>query len=171
MNNIEGIYELKIFTENSALKKKLQENAKKHNLSYSNNTHADSGFDLYTPRKTMIYGLTSEKINMEVNCAMNLNRYKSCKPVAYFLYSRSITGSKTQLRLANSVGIIDSGYRGDIQAVFDNITVNQHMVEEYTRLVQICAPNLEPFMVTVVDRVEDLGNTERGKDGFGSTGK
>ena len=41
--------------------------------------------------------------------------------VGYYLYSRSSTGSKTPLRLSNSVGIIDSGYRGNIKACFDNI--------------------------------------------------
>ena len=39
--------------------------------------------------------------------------------VSYYLYPRSSVSTKTPLRLANSVGIIDSGYRGNIKAVFD----------------------------------------------------
>ena len=36
--------------------------------------------------------------------------------------------------------------------------------------MQICAPNLEPIKVILVDTLEALGNTERGNGGFGSTG-
>ena len=39
--------------------------------------------------------------------------------VGFYLYMRSSTASKTPLRLANNVGIIDSGYRGNIKALFD----------------------------------------------------
>ena len=44
------------------------------------------------------------------------------KPTAYYLYPRSSMGSKTPLRLSNSVGIIDAGYRGNIIGVVDNIS-------------------------------------------------
>ena len=55
----------------------------------------------------------------------------------YYLYPRSSI-SKTPLRLCNSVGIIDAGYRGNIMAFVDNID------EDYdlgTRLFQLCDPN------------------------------
>ena len=42
-------------------------------------------------------------------------------PCGYYLYPRSSTGSKTPLRLSNSIGVIDSGYRGNLIACFDNI--------------------------------------------------
>ena len=45
------------------------------------------------------------------------------------------------------------------------------LVEEKQRLVQVCHPGLEPFRVVLVDRLDDLGTTCRGKGGFGSTGK
>jgi dUTP pyrophosphatase len=109
---------------------------------------------------------------------------KSCNPafpetaVGYYLYPRSSTGTKTPLRLSNSVGIIDSGYRGNIIAVFDN-WLNRDpredsicVVERYNRLVQICPPDLtDPMRVTMVEDVEALGLTERGEGGFGSTGR
>jgi dUTP pyrophosphatase len=85
------------------------------------------------------------------------------------MYPRSSTGSKSPLRLANSVGIIDAGYRGDYIAVFDNWRGTDYQVEKFQRLVQICPPNLTyPMFVEVVD---DLGAaTLRGTGGFGSTG-
>ena len=90
------------------------------------------------------------------------------------LYPRSSTGTKTPLRLANSVGIIDSAViAGNIIAVqekFDNVGTMNFGIKEGTRLAQICAPNLESFMVSIVEDKEKLGITKRGSKGFGSTG-
>jgi dUTPase len=76
------------------------------------------------------------------------------------------------------VGIIDSGYRGDIIGVFDIINPNYGGIgdlyitmEKYTRLLQICSGDLKPFKVIILDTPECLGTTERGIGGFGSTGK
>ena len=46
--------------------------------------------------------------------------------------------------MANSVGIIDAGYRGNIIGCFDNITDEAYVIEEGTRLLQICE-TLEPI--------------------------
>jgi dUTPase len=83
--------------------------------------------------------------------------------------------------LANSVGIIDSGYRGHLTGMFDvvNIDVNNNSNEEadfwgkkFDRYVQICAPGLVPILVQVVNTFEELGGeTARGGGGFGSTGR
>lgn len=85
------------------------------------------------------------------------------------------------MRLANSVGIIDAGYRGNIIGMFDVVNIDNSYNEDkgadyyaksYDRLVQICAPGLVPIFVEMVDSIEALGiETERGSGGFGSTGK
>ena len=166
-----NFYQLKLFTENLALKNKHQEAAAKHNESLNKNNHPDSGYDLFVPNaQTVEASKIGQKINMEVKCALLHHTYNAVQPCAFYLYPRSSTGSKTPLRLANSVGIIDSGYRGDIMAVFDNISPQPFHVESNTRLVQICVPTLEPIIVTVVDTLEELGKTQRGSGGFGSTG-
>jgi dUTPase len=67
--------------------------------------------------------------------------------------------------LANSVGIIDRGYRGNLGAYFD---CKYGYLEMGQRLVQICSPTLDPFHVVLTD---SLTFTERGANGFGSTGK
>jgi dUTP pyrophosphatase len=87
-------------------------------------------------------------------------------PVSYFLYPRSSI-IKTNYRLANSVGIIDSGYRGKIIGAFDNINPQISTIDIYSRLLQICAPNLGPIIVEIIDYIDE---TERGSGGFGSTG-
>jgi len=96
----------------------------------------------------------------------------------YYLYPRSSI-VKTSMRLANSVGIIDSGYRGEIMAVVDKHdtsndwkTVLKRDCKQYDRLFQICAGDLQPFRVEIVDNESELsGITERGCGGFGSTGR
>ena len=90
-------------------------------------------------------------------------------PLGYYLYPRSSI-VKTGCRLANSVGIIDSGYRGNIGAYFDVINNNNSIIEKKSRFVQICHPTLEPFHVIIVQNESDLGTTRRGEGGFGSTG-
>jgi deoxyuridine 5'-triphosphate nucleotidohydrolase len=110
-------------------------------------------------------------VDMHVKCSMKMFTTNSgTYNVGYYLYPRSSTGTKTPLRLSNSVGIIDSGYRGNITAVFDNIGNTPFTIEKYQRLVQICPPNLSfPFMVTLVGELS--GETIRRSGGFGSTGK
>ena len=97
-----------------------------------------------------------------------------CKtyPVGYNLYPRSSTGSKTPLRLSNSVGVIDSGYRGNIIAMFDNYSNKDYHVEKYQRVVQLCPPDLSfPIYAELVFTKDELGVTDRGTGGFGSTGR
>jgi dUTP pyrophosphatase len=88
------------------------------------------------------------------------------------MYPRSSL-SKTKLRLANSTGIIDAGYRGHLMGMFDLIGTDElYTIQQYDRLLQICAPGLLPIIVQVVNSVEELGEqTKRGDGGFGSTGR
>jgi dUTP pyrophosphatase len=112
--------------------------------------------------------VTSEvnKLNFSIKCSATLENGRA---TGYYMYPRSSL-SKTPLRLANSVGIIDSGYRGNLIGMFDCLSSLQ--VPQYSKLIQICAPGLEPIFVTIVDTVEELGlDTVRGEGGFGSTGK
>jgi dUTPase len=74
------------------------------------------------------------------------------------------------LRLANCTGIIDAGYRGNLIGMFDCISTS-YTSDQLSRLLQICAPNLMPIFVEIVDSIEALGpNTSRGTGGIGSTG-
>ena len=85
---------------------------------------------------------------------------------SYFLMPRSSI-IKTPLRMANSIGLIDAGYRGPIKAPVDNISSEPYTVEAGTRLFQLVAAGLEPITFEFVD---ELDETERGAGGFGSTG-
>ncbi len=86
---------------------------------------------------------------------------------------------KTGLQLSNSVGVIDSGYRGELQATFNKIlgksegfydeskNLNNEFYKIGERIAQIM---IIPHPHIEFQEVEELSNTERGEGGFGSTG-
>ena len=87
---------------------------------------------------------------------------------AAFLYARSGLGVKHGICLANGVGVIDSDYRGEICAGLCNVSDKPYTIEPDERVAQmVIAPVLTPEIVEVAQ----LGDTERGAGGFGSTSK
>ena len=154
------------------LKKIYDEAIQKHNqkvLNRNNDSHIDAGFDLYLPKDIICRYGSVNKIDMGVKCSAFFKTSDSYYNTGYYMYPRSSV-SKTPLRLANSIGVIDSGYRGNLIGMFDCIDAGDNMdynVKKYDRLVQICSPTLCPIYVRRVE-VMDL-DTERGEGGFGST--
>jgi dUTP pyrophosphatase len=143
-----------------------------HNDDIATNSHADSGFDLYLPNNTRFQTHEVNKVNFLVRCAMvRVHDDLREQPCAFYMYPRSSI-SKTNVRLANNVGIIDSGYRGHLCGMFDTVYCHSQYIEyeKFTRLVQVCSPTLEPFKIELVRDIMQLGMTERGEGGFGSTG-
>lgn len=139
-----------------------------HNHSVCFDKFPNSGFDLLIPESKKINNNSSEStlVSLGVKCEMTDN---TNSPTGYFMYPRSSI-SKTPLILANHVGIIDSGYRGNLMAAFRNLDSADYMIEKNTRLVQITHPSLCPVFVKLVDESE-LSDTSRGEGGFGSTGR
>jgi dUTP pyrophosphatase len=129
--------------------------------------YVDAGFDLFVPAsQTMKLGSVN-KVDFGVQCSAHIKTDNGkMYNTGYYMYPRSSL-SKTKLRLANSVGIIDAGYRGNLIGMFD--ALDEYNVGQYDKLLQICAPGLLPIVVEIVD---DLGEqTQRGAGGFGSTGR
>jgi dUTP pyrophosphatase len=144
----------------------------------------DSGLDLYVLEDTEIRLCETVFIDLGIQCEM----LKNNKNIGYYLYPRSSI-SKTPLILANSVGIIDAGYRGNIKAAVKYIpddsffkllekgenpslwagstTPSVYTIKKGTRLFQICSSDLTPFKTQIVN---SLSSSERGEGGFGSTG-
>jgi len=127
----------------------------------------DSGLDLFFPNDLVIPGKMMVLVDLEIQCEA-LTGDGSCGHgrVSFYLYPRSSI-SKTPLRMANSVGIIDAGYRGNLMAAVDNISVNPYTISAGQRLFQICSPGLSPITMELANHLSD---TERGSGGFGSTG-
>lgn len=122
------------------------------------NFATDCGFDLYQESMIIPKNARGFKIRFGISCAPDQVR-------GYYLYPRSSI-SNTKLRLANSVGIIDPNYRGEIIAKVDNLSDTDHELHENQSLFQLCAPDLSPLQV---EFVTELSETDRGAGGFGST--
>ncbi len=153
------------------LKNIYVEAAEKHNNKViSEPRYYDSGFDIFLPKQMQFIPQTVNKVDFGISCAAKMVDKVTGKMyyTGYYTYARSSI-SKTPLRLANNQGIIDSGYRGPIIGMFDCNNANAiYESEKGSRLLQICAPNLLPIYVEIVD---DLGApTSRGSGGIGSTG-
>ena len=125
----------------------------------------DAGLDLYCPEDITIDPKDTKRIDFRIQCE-GISDSDSYKNVCYYLHCRSSI-SKTPLRLANSVGIIDAGYRGNLMAAVDNTGDGPYTIEAGQRLFQITGRYLEPIDLTLV---EELSDSERGAGGFGSTG-
>lgn len=126
----------------------------------------DAGFDLVC-EACIVGDHTALKIHQKASAALFDTRLKQFR--AYWMLPRSSI-SKTPLRLANAVGLIDAGYRGPLLAAVDNISDSCWHVEMGTRLFQLSAPDLLPFDdIQIVDEIPG-GETLRGSGGFGSTG-
>ena len=78
---------------------------------------------------------------------------------------------KTRLQLSNSVGVIDSGYRGELQATFNKINNNSVSENDYKVGDRVCQIMIIPHPDIQFEETDKLSETERGEGGFGSTGK
>lgn len=176
-----NVMRLKIFIDgNDALNDKYIAHAQKHNSKIIGEPHFyDSGFDVLLPNSDAnvyssclnFFSKSVNKVDFQIRCCAEIF---SCENISnnyytgFYVYPRSSL-SKTPLRLANCTGIIDAGYRGPLIGMFDSSS-EFYETAAYDRLIQICAPNLMPIFVNVVDNLADLGpNTSRGEGGFGST--
>lgn len=84
------------------------------------------------------------------------------------LFSRSGMGIKSGVCLSNSVGVIDSDYRGQVGVGLLNTSDADYTVEPGDRIAQLMVtPVVRPHVVLV----DELPETERGAGGFGSTGR
>ena len=81
---------------------------------------------------------------------------------------RSSMGTKTPLRLSNSVGLIDSGYRGELGVLYDNTSDEDYKISAGDRIAQLLVMPSYRFQAKVVDILAD---SDRGETGFGDSGK
>lgn len=121
----------------------------------------DAGYDLHAPASVRIPAKTSALIYTGVqielpdgSCALVIGR-----------------SSLNQHSIFAQVGLIDSGYRGSIGVVLYNASNTSYLVLAGDRIAQIVIlPCLTPALL-LADSPDELSQSERGSQGFGSTGK
>ncbi|QMP23949.1 deoxyuridine triphosphatase [Pseudomonas phage DDSR119] len=87
---------------------------------------------------------------------------------AMLVFSRSGMGFKENLRLANCVGVIDSGYRGELMVKLTKDDIGEIKVEPGQRVAQGMLVPVERIQFM---EVESLPGSDRGDNGFGSSGQ
>ncbi len=88
-------------------------------------------------------------------------------PVVLLLYARSGLAVKHGIALVNSVGVIDSDYRGEIKIGLINHSDTPYTITHGERIAQMA---VTPIFRAAFTETDDLDDTARGSGGFGSTG-
>jgi dUTPase len=153
---------LYIYTDNNVLRNMLFDMV-------NNRRVTDSGFDIPMLNEDVSINEVLHTFNLNiVVAATHQNR-----PIPCLLLPRSSL-SATPFRMANSIGLIDMGYRGDVKAKVDVLRRpgNEYVVPRGARLFQICQGNFMPWdNVVIVQFERELPRApdNRGDGGFGST--
>ena len=119
-----------------------------------------AGLDLYCPFHIKVPADSQKKIPLGIAVEIP-------KGHMGLLVPRS-SMSKTPLRCANSVGVIDADYRGEISIAYENISCSDYTIFRGDRIAQLI---IVPIAVVDVEKAQTLSETERGAGGYGSTGK
>ena len=123
----------------------------------------DAGIDLIFPNEIIIKAGETKLIDLQIKTQMI--DIKTHNYISYLLIPRSSI-YKTPLRMSNSLGLIDSGYTGNIKVAVDNIKNEDYIIKANQRLFQIINPSCKSLSLEIVD---SLRITQRGTKGFGST--
>lgn len=121
-----------------------------------------AGYDLYAANSQILTIHPHQTIKVPTDIAIAI-------PDGYFgaIFARSGLATKSGLRPANCVGVIDSDYRGNIIVALHNDTAVPRVIDIKERIAQLVIMPYETVEFNVVDELDD---TERGEGGFGSTG-
>ena len=122
----------------------------------------DAGMDLVA---TSIISSTSTQITYGIGLALEIP-----KGFVGLIFPRSSV-RKTRLMLSNCVGVVDSGYRGELQATFNKINNDSVSENDYKVGDRIAQIMIIPHPPIEFEEADELSDTERGEGGFGSTGK
>jgi dUTP pyrophosphatase len=157
---------LYIYTGDDRLRSLYKQHLKTHR-------YTDSGFDLCMPEQTIFFNdnCLGQAVHTNIIVAA-LTEQNQTAPVL-LLPRSSITG--TPLRLSNSIGLIDMGYRGEVIAKCDCVDddCKDYPISLGKRIFQLVQHNFMPWKnIIIVENFNDLPYAvdNRGSGGFGSTG-
>lgn len=119
---------------------------------------ADAGADLRTPYRVIAYPKSSVTVDTGVHVEI---------PAGYVGLLKSKSGLNVKCDLTGE-GVIDSGYTGSIVCKLYNHGEYMHIFERGDKIIQLVIVQIS---TPKFEQVESLENTDRGNNGFGSTGK
>lgn len=125
-------------------------------------TDGAAAYDLYSDGEPVKLGpISTYAISTGISIAI---------PKGYcgLVLPRSGLSLKSPLRIANAPGLIDSDYRGEVKIIVDNLAQQGFWdIQPGTRIAQLL---IMPYPEIRFQETDDLGSTDRGENGFGSTG-
>lgn len=126
-------------------------------------TEGSAGYDLCACIDTEITINPGEVVLVPTGIAVKLPQN-----TAGMIYARSGLAIKHGICLANSVGVVDWDYRGEVKVGLVNMGKKAYIINPFDRIAQLV---LSPVICPEISVVDSLDETQRGQGGFGSTGK
>ena len=122
-----------------------------------------AGYDLYAAieNNIIVPAHSTEKIGTGLSFELPDETFAA-------IFARSGLATKQGLRPANCVGVCDSDYRGEYIVAIHNDTDEDKIIEPGERIAQMI---LIPYIPMTFVETDELSESGRGQDGFGSTGK
>ena len=138
---------------------KLKKNAKKPTVA----TKHSAGYDLYCAEEKEVTVNPGDAYLFDTGVAIEL-------PEGTFggLYARSGLSTKRGMMLVNGVGVIDQDYRNSIKVPLRNMGKDPQTIKPNDRIAQLV---IHEYVHAELMEADTLSETERGKNGFGSTGR
>ena len=118
----------------------------------------DAGYDLKTPIDTVVYKRSSVTIDTGIHIEI---------PKGYVGMLKSKSGLNVHNDLIGE-GVVDSGYTGSIRVKLYNNGDKPYKFIRGEKIIQLV---IVPFLAPELELVNELSQTDRGSDGFGSTGR
>ena len=125
-------------------------------------THATSrsvGLDLYSPTNVLVPA--HGKVLVDLGIALQI-------PMGYYGRIASRSGLAIHHHIHVGAGVVDPDYIGSIHVLLMNFSSQDHVMEKNHRIAQMI---LEKVAYPVICEVSQMLPTERGAEGFGSTGQ
>lgn len=125
---------------------------------------SDAGWDLFTPEDVELVEGEITMVDLRIKVAI---------PEGFFgmIVPRSSMATK-RILLANTIGIVDSGYRGNVKvALIYHPTIDMPLTTTVYRGDRLAQMILVPYLNTEIEEDYDLDDTDRGDGGFGSSGE
>lgn len=120
----------------------------------------DAGADLYSAKEVIVPAMGRALVKTGISIQLPKNTEAQIR-------SRSGLAFKSGIFVLNSPGTIDEGYRGDVGVILFNTTGEDFIVKKHERIAQMVIKEVLPSRFFEVDELTD---SDRGSNGFGSTG-
>ena len=128
---------------------------------------ADAGLDLYATKDYVIYpysekycGLYPNSVSIDTGVHLEI-------PLGYFGKIESRSGLNVKHNIVSCGGVVDSGYTGSIVVKLYNLGTEPYTFHKGDKIAQIV---IQPCISPKLEVVDELSKTDRGNNGFGSSG-